>query len=99
MPACRTNFLGPWNHGGYLGLRFNDAHGESHYGWPQFHLTGVWERSGGVMVLDSYAYETVGNKAIQIAPEPGTLGLLALASLGIAAWRRTKQRVANSEGE
>jgi hypothetical protein len=46
--------------------------------------------------LVNYAYNTVPDQPILFgqtsspAPEPGTLGLLALGSLGLGFWRRRK---------
>lgn len=56
----------------------------------------------GTGEVTGYAYETNPNESIgagQISegPEPGTLGLLALGSLGLGYWRRKKQAVENSE--
>jgi len=45
-------------------------------------------------VLTGYAYDTVAGQSLTAgqgqAPEPGTVGLLALGSLGLGFWRRRK---------
>jgi len=81
---------GPWapNRSGYLGLEFQ-IDGQTHYGWVAL---SVFEGTGDVT---GYAYDTVANQPIAAGqttetPEPGTLGLLALGSLGLGYWRRTK---------
>jgi hypothetical protein len=46
--------------------------------------------------INEYAYDTVANQSIfagqttASTPEPGTLGLLALGSLGFGFWRKRK---------
>ena len=80
----------------FVGL-YMVVNGQSHYGWAE--LDVVAGRSAGGPFVDAtllgYAYDTVANQAIlagqtSSTPEPGTLGLLALGSLGLAYWRRKK---------
>jgi len=48
--------------------------------------------------LGGFAYDTVAEEPIVagqgLTPEPGTLGLLALGSLGLGLWRRKKPGIA-----
>jgi len=83
---------GPWvdQKDAYLGLEFQI--GDSvHYGWARLNVG--W---GGPAELISYAYNAVPNQPIGVGegdqnlPEPGTLGLLALGSLGLSFRRRRK---------
>ena len=89
---------------GYLGLQL-DINGQMHYGWAAAtvgwtHLGGwssdPWFGNQGFTVnLTGYAYNTVPGQPIEAGqtsavPEPGTLGLLALGSLGLGYWRRRK---------
>lgn len=47
----------------YLGLRFHDLAGKTHYGWARLTVRGT-QNSRIVALLTGYAYETVPNKAI-----------------------------------
>jgi len=82
--------FGPWaSKSGYLGVRFL-IDGGTHYGWVAL---SVFEGTGEVT---GYAYDTVANQPINAGqtsatPEPGTLGVLALGSLGLGYWRKRKQ--------
>ncbi len=81
-PSCD----GPWYEmyyglEAYLGLKFDDLKGKTHYGWARVEVP----ISGGYW-LTGYAYETVPNKPIitgktkgpdVITVEPATLGRLA----------------------
>jgi hypothetical protein len=74
---------------GYLGFEFTDSQG-SHFGWAYLSVPGL------TGVLSEFAYDTVPGQAIEAGqtsttPEPATLGLLALGSLGLGFWRRKAQ--------
>lgn len=105
--STATSLRGKWGNAGdkFLGLRF-DINGQAHYGWAEFDVVGFVNPIFGGAFLDAtllgYAFDTVPNQAIaagkttfsttfSTTPEPGTLGLLALGSLGLAAWRRRKR--------
>jgi hypothetical protein len=86
------HYQGLWSDkSGYLGFEFTDSKG-LHFGWAYLTVTCCF--SG---VLSEFAYDTVPGQSIEAgqtnSPEPGTLGLLALGSLGLAFWRRKKQPV------
>ena len=79
---------GPWaGQQGYLGVKF-DLNGQIHYGW----VAGKGE--GTEFDITGWAYNTIANAPIDAGqgatPEPGTLGMLALGSLGLGFWRRRK---------
>jgi PEP-CTERM motif len=92
----KTSYYGKGGSGGswinvtnrYLGLEF-EIDGRDHYGWARFNVTNGPDISIDA-VLTGYAYNTVAGQQILAgqAPEPGTLGLLALGSLGLGLWRR-----------
>jgi hypothetical protein len=71
---------------GFLGLQFQ-FDGSAHYGWAEFDMINL--------TLEGYAYDTVAGQSLYAgqttsAPEPGTLGVLALGSLGLGFWHRKK---------
>jgi hypothetical protein len=85
----------------YLGLKFY-INKEVHFGWARLSAT-CQTKSDRVGLLTGYAYETVANMPILAgqtsgqaearlahpdAAAPASLGLLALGSRGLAAWRR-----------
>lgn len=81
---------------GYIGVRFDLSDGV-HYGWAEVTVSGFQSRMS--TTLDGYAYDAVPGQQILAGqttnsanptPEPGTLGLLALGSLGLGFWRRRK---------
>lgn len=100
----------PWKGGSpakpYLGVKFLDKQGELHYGWVRVTNNFI---SG---TITAYAYETIPNKPILAgaiseedeaalrpsdpAPEPATLGHLALGAAGLAAWRREEEAFTTS---
>ncbi len=76
---------------GYIGFRFNGGSGLQ-YGWARVTMDGA---PGNTFTLVDYAYGDVGDMitAGQI-PEPGSLALLALGGLGLAAWRKRRSMAA-----
>jgi hypothetical protein len=73
----------------YAGFRFAIS-GNPHYGWARFDIT----TSGSFIIAEAY-YNTTPNAGVLVGvtiPEPTTtgLGLLALGTAGLAAWRRRK---------
>lgn len=93
---------GPWarrgEQVGFLGIKFTDSNGAPHFGWAELTITpDFYGYPGGGYdgTVIGYAYDTVPNQSILAGqgngtPEPGTLGLLALGSLGLAFWQRRK---------
>jgi hypothetical protein len=80
----------------YLGLQFY-MDGQAHYGWAEVSLSDYTEPGGAGVYgeITAYAYDTVANQGISAGqtsdtPEPGTLGLLALGSVGLGFWRKRK---------
>jgi len=77
----------------YLGLEF-EINGQEHYGRARLDVTNGSDISIDA-VLTGYAYNTVAGQRILAGqgsvPEPGSLGLLALGSLGLGFCRRRKQ--------
>jgi PEP-CTERM motif len=87
----------------FLGLEFQ-IDGATHFGWAEFNvqIAGFGVPSGspeGPVTLEGYAYDTVAGQGLfagttSATPEPGTLGLLALGSLGLGLWRRKRPAAA-----
>jgi hypothetical protein len=106
--ACR--FISKQPRDSYLGLKFLDTGGNTHYGWVRVSVVS------GVATISGYAYETIPGKGIVtgvthgpvgdasltppadvLAPEtlaPPSLGMLAVGSPGLVAWRRPEQELA-----
>jgi hypothetical protein len=83
-----NRYYGSWiNVDRFLGLEFQ-INGSTHFGWAEFNVSFLQATLGG------YAYDTVAGQGLLAGqtsvPEPGTLGLLALGSLGLGFWRRRK---------
>ncbi len=84
----------------YLGVRFKDSEGATHYGWLR--LTVSDDRRQIKATITGYAYETVADQPIeagQLNEQAGvssesapfaqsSLGALALGSSGLQLWRR-----------
>ena len=77
---------------GYIGFSF-DLGNCTQYGWAEVDMDGV---PGNTATFLRYAYGDVGDDLfagmgpVIGAAEPGSLGLLALGSAGLLAWRRRR---------
>ncbi len=101
-PLSATARAGEWtlNGSGYLGFVFTAADDVNYYGWASLNITEVSSPSSAYYreVLTGYAYNNIPGAPITAGegyttPEPGTLGLLALGSLGLGFWRRKRTAV------
>lgn len=94
---------------GLIGVEIGLGGGQYDFGWANVSLfvscvagsafCNPGPNYGFGIHINSYAYDTIPNQPIragQTTPEPGTLGLLALGSLGLGLWRKRK---ANSVGD
>lgn len=75
---------------GFVGFQFDVGNG-TQYGWAEVVMNGVPDNRA---TLVGYAYADAGaaittGQTTKI-PEPGSLGVLALGSMGLLAWRRKR---------
>lgn len=91
----------------YLGLAFS-INGQIHYGWARFRVTVEW-RCNAHILLTGYAYETIPGEPIRAGETvnhkisatdrtSASLGVLALGSVGLEAWRRDDDASGNPSG-
>jgi hypothetical protein len=80
--------------GGYLGVQF--MHGLNPlYGWVRMDVSVDYLGQNISYTIRDWAYEDSGGPVhVGMIPEPGTLGLLALGSVALVAWRRRKKEQA-----
>lgn len=75
----------------FVGLSF-PAGGNTYYGWLRVDVNNA----AGTLLVKDWAYESTAGAGIAagagIVPEPGTLGLLAAGSAGVAMLRRRKRQ-------
>lgn len=79
---------------GFLGISFA-AGANTYYGWISLSVAGLDAPIPYVVTLNGIAYDDTPNTAIlagatTTAPEPGSLSLLALGGVGLAAYRRKR---------
>lgn len=72
---------------GYIGFRFDVGNG-TQYGWIEVEM--IDGAPGNRAIFHGYAWGEVGEAVTIGVPEPGSLGVLALGSLGLFAWRRKR---------
>ena len=93
FPVAQSNTLnfGNANDPQYMGVLVEDAAGDTHWGWIRMRYVRDGVSSGvGYAVVYDYAYETdLASVKDIVAPEPGSLGLLAVGA-GALAFRRRK---------
>lgn len=80
---------------GFIGFQFDAGGGAgTQLGWARVTMNG--EPAGNTFTWDSFAYTTAGESLfvgqITAIPEPGSLGVLALGAVGVAAVRRRRKK-------
>jgi hypothetical protein len=73
---CSTGTFGEWLNlpARYLGLQFQDAANQSHYGWAEVSTTAYVDQDGhlhAATMLFGFAYETVPNQEILTGQQAG----------------------------
>jgi len=69
-----------------------------HYGWVRVSVPSTANQSvSTLLTVHDWAYESVAGQSIRTpgnssVPEPGTLQVVALGGLGLAAWRRRRMQ-------
>lgn len=88
-----SEFLAPGL--GLIGFRFDIGSGFQ-YGWARVIMEGA---PVNIFTVDEYAYATNSSDqvfaGVSAVPEPGSLGMLALGAVGLAAVRKRRKALAN----
>ena len=91
-----TTSYGSWASGGtgFVGFRFEN-NGNTYYGWARLDIDSG-DLDGEVV---DYAYEDNPNTAILTGavPQPSSLSLLAMGTIGLAVLRRRRRTIRDSE--
>lgn len=79
---------------GFFGFSFQDSNSLTYYGWGNILIDGSSAGSG--FTIQNAYYDNIPGTAITVGdmgvPEPSGIALLALGSVGLAAWRLRKKK-------